>query len=369
MREQVGDPPSTVCVVDLLLADGVDGNLLDIDLATLLCGDSNCGVGALCEHDSPGPLCVLLGAVGDGFSDILNVLGVDVVRLGEGSGLGLVADKDVDVGEDLVERVLEELGDEGSGQVEDEGLHCVSWKNSFCRSCVAYLVLSSSLLGESLDSGYADSQMETTNVVDLGVLDLLPDVLLFQVLKLVVVGGSEVGAERTVVASDDDATATSRGLLVVEVLGLDTSLLADVLEGLAVLVLTNAANVQDGLGGQDVLGAAGGVLRSTTGDEDSIVVLDQVLVQAHVLLGVGEDSVVGLEAVLLEKLLITAQGQKSSMSVLNPIFKCKLQKQGLPCPEKTRHDSRNLKSIEGLQEGCRELLQTDRASKEQLPRS
>ena len=148
--------------------------------------------------------------------------------------------------------------------------------------------------------------METTNVVNLGVLNLLPDVVLLQVLKLVVVGGSKICAERAVVASDDDTAATSGGLLVVEVLGLDTSLLADVLEGLAVLVLTDAANVEDRLRRQDVLGTTGGVLRSTSGNEDGLEVLDQVLVKAHVLLGVGENGIVGLQAVLLEQLLITA---------------------------------------------------------------
>lgn len=101
-------------------------DLLDIDLAALLCGDSDGGVGALCEDDGPGPLCVLLRAVGNGLGDLLDILSVNVVRLGEGGGLGLVANEDVDVGEDLVERVLEELCDEGSGQVEDERLILVS---------------------------------------------------------------------------------------------------------------------------------------------------------------------------------------------------------------------------------------------------
>jgi hypothetical protein len=105
----------------------VDGNLLHVDLAAVLCGDGDGGLGALCEDDGPGPLCVLLGAVGDNLGDLLDVLGVDVVRLGEGSGLSLVADKDVDVGEDLVKRVLEELCDERSGQVKDEGLDSVSY--------------------------------------------------------------------------------------------------------------------------------------------------------------------------------------------------------------------------------------------------
>lgn len=100
----------------------MDGNLLDVDLAALLCGDSDCGVGALCEDNSPRPLGVLLGAVGDSLGDILDVLGIEVVRLSEGSGLSLITDEDVDVRKDLVERVLEELRDKGSGQIEDEEL-------------------------------------------------------------------------------------------------------------------------------------------------------------------------------------------------------------------------------------------------------
>lgn len=184
-------------------------------------------------------------------------------------------------------------------------------------SDLAHLVLSSSLLSKSLDSRHTDGQVESTNVVDLSILDLLPDVVLLQVLELVVVGSSKICAERAVVASDDDTTATSGGLLVVEVLSLDTSLLADVLEGLAVLVLADAANVEDGLGGQDVLGTTGGVLRSTTGNEDGLVVLDQVLVETHVLLGIGEDGIVGLQAVLLEELLVTARWSEKFQAVLN----------------------------------------------------
>lgn len=147
--------------------------------------------------------------------------------------------------------------------------------------------------------------METTNVEDLGVLDLLPDVILLQVLKLVVVRSSQVGAHRAVVASDDDTTTTSGSLLIVQVLGLDTGFLADVLKSLAVLVLAHTTNVEDRLGGEDVLRTAGGVLRGTSSNEDGLVVLHQVLVDTHVLLGVGENGIVGLEAVLLEELLIT----------------------------------------------------------------
>lgn len=113
----------TVGVVDLALAESVDSYLLDIDVTALLCADGNSGVGTLCEDNGPSALCVLLRALCDGLGDLLDVLGLDVVRLGECGGLGLVTDQNVDVRQDLVERVLEELRDEWGGEVEDEGLY------------------------------------------------------------------------------------------------------------------------------------------------------------------------------------------------------------------------------------------------------
>lgn len=96
---------------------------MDLDrLDVSISADGDGGVGALGEDDGPGALGVLLGALCDGLGDLGDVLGLDAVRLGECGGLGLVADEDVDVGQDLVERVLEELGDEWRGKVEDEGL-------------------------------------------------------------------------------------------------------------------------------------------------------------------------------------------------------------------------------------------------------
>lgn len=103
----------------------MDGDLLDIDLVAS--SNGNCGVGALREDHSPGPLCVLLGAVGNDLGNLLDVLGVEVVRFSESSSLGLVTNEDVDIGENLIERVLEKLCDKGSGQVEDERLVCISF--------------------------------------------------------------------------------------------------------------------------------------------------------------------------------------------------------------------------------------------------
>lgn len=54
-------------------------------------------------------------------------------------------------------------------------------------------------------------------------------------------------------ASDNDTAAAGRRLLVVQVLGLDTGLAGDPLESLTILVLANAANVDDGVGLENVL--------------------------------------------------------------------------------------------------------------------
>jgi hypothetical protein len=250
-------------------------------------------------------------------SNLLDVLRLDVVRFSESGGFGLVANENVDVGQDLVERVLEELRDEGGRKVQDELLHQLSPSNSPNGVMSgAHLVLSSSLLGQRLDSRYTDSQVEPTDVEDLRVLDLLPDALLLQVLELVVVGSSEVGAEGAVVAGDDNTAATSGSLLIVEVFRLDASIGRDLLQSLTVLVLADAANVDNRLRLEDVGSASCSVLRSTTGDLDGLVVLEQVLVQTHVLLGVGEDRIVGLQAILVEESLVTACCQHEPILVL-----------------------------------------------------
>jgi hypothetical protein len=155
--------------------------------------------------------------------------------------------------------------------------------------------------------------VEATNVEDLRVLDLLPDTLLLQMLELVVVGSSEVSAHGAVVAGDDHTAATSGSLLVVEVFGLDASVGRDLLQSLAVLVLANAADVDDRLGLKDVSSASCSVLRSTTGNLDGLVILEQVLVQAHVLLRVGEDGIVGFQVILVEESLVTTIVSTSSL--------------------------------------------------------
>lgn len=146
--------------------------------------------------------------------------------------------------------------------------------------------------------------MEATNVEDIGVLGQSPNLGLLQVLDVVVVGGTEVGAQGAVVAGDDGAAATGGLLGVDAVLDAEAGGLDGVVQGGGVLVVADAAEVDDAVGGQDVLCAAGAVLRGTAGNQLGLVVVEEVLVERLVLL-IGEDGIVGLELILVEELLVT----------------------------------------------------------------
>lgn len=116
------------------------------------------------------------------------------------------------------------------------------------------LVLSSGLLTKSDDGGHTNSQMVATDIVELCLLNQRPDLRLLQVLDLVLVGSSEVGAHAAVVASDDN-TALAGGLSLIDtVLSVDTSLLTGLLEDVTELVLADAADVDNGLLREHVLG-------------------------------------------------------------------------------------------------------------------
>lgn len=93
--------------------------------------------------------------------------------------------------------------------------------------------------------------MVATNEVCLALLDNVP--VLLKVLELVAVGSGKVSAQAAVVASNDD-TATASGLgLIDTVVDIEASLLGGIGENVGVLVLANAAEVDNGLGREDVL--------------------------------------------------------------------------------------------------------------------
>lgn len=110
---------STVGVVDLGRLDGVDRELLDLILA--LNGDQG-GVSALSDNSDTLSLAVLLGKVGEVLGDILGLLGRQVVGLSVSSSLGLVANDVVPVRSASINDVLEELGNERSGERQNKRL-------------------------------------------------------------------------------------------------------------------------------------------------------------------------------------------------------------------------------------------------------
>ena len=70
-------------------------------------------------------------------------------------------------------------------------------------------------------------------------------------------------------------------------------------QNLRILIVTYTAYVPYTICGKHVLGSSSGVLSSTAGDELGLPVVDQVLIDAHLVL-FGEESVIEFEAVLFE---------------------------------------------------------------------
>ena len=110
-----------VGIHDLVIRKRVDGE--DLGLVRFVGSDHHGVLGALGEHDDAAAGGVVLGEEGNGARDGGEVFGVGVaVRGGPCLGLGFVTDDDVNVWQDLVYLGAEELGHEGCGEVEHEGL-------------------------------------------------------------------------------------------------------------------------------------------------------------------------------------------------------------------------------------------------------
>lgn len=147
------------------------------------------------------------------------------------------------------------------------------------------------------------SEVVTTNVVHLSVLDKTPDLGLLQVIETIVVRRTQIGAHAPVVSSDDH-TAPSRRLGRLDaVLDTQTGLLDGILEDGGVLVIANTSQIHDAVFGQDVLGTTGGVLGGAARDQLRLEVVEQVFVDTLVAV-LGQDGVIGLEAVLGKELLV-----------------------------------------------------------------
>lgn len=153
-------------------------------------------------------------------------------------------------------------------------------------------------------SALLTGEVVATNVKHLCVLNQTPDLRLLQVVKVVVVGSAQVGAQAAVMASDHDTTSAGLVLLVDSVLNTEASRLDGIVHDGRVLVVTSTAEVDDAVGRQNVLSATGRVLGSTTGNQLGIVIVEEVLVEGQMLL-LGEDGIVGLEVVLGQEVIVT----------------------------------------------------------------
>lgn len=136
-------------------------------------------VGALGDDDETGARGVRLGGDGEGRRNLGEGSGTKTGSLGVGGSLRLVADENVDVGEKLLKLDLEELGNEGSREVEDNSL-------AGGRSGLGDLKGRLDTVGEE----------EATNVEELGAVDEGSD------LGLARCAGWNISAARRVVTSE-----------------------------------------------------------------------------------------------------------------------------------------------------------------------
>jgi hypothetical protein len=280
-------------IIDLARLDGMDFVLLGL----LAIDHNDGGQGALGDDSGPFPLVVCLGQSSEVLGNLLDILGLQPVALGIGQSLGLVPDNVVPVRGAGVERVLEELRDERRRQGEHKDL-----------------VVLGGLFGKGLDGRWADGEMVTADEVMRGVLDELPDLGALQMVKIVVVGSTQVCAHGAVVSSDHDTAAAGLLLLVNPVLDPETGLLDGVVEDGSVLVITDTAEVDDRVRRKDVLGTPSGVLGSSAGNELCGIVVQEILVDIQVLL-FGEDGIVGFQAILCEERIITQSLDIYAMSI------------------------------------------------------
>ena len=144
----------------------------------------------------------------------------------------------------------------------------------------------------------------TTDVVELSILYEAPDLGLLQVVEAVVVGSTEVSAKTAVMASDDNTATTGLDLGVDAVLDTQAGSLACIVEDGRVFVVSGTSEVDDAVGGQDVLCASGRVLGGAASNQLGLAVVEELLVKGQMLL-LGKDGIVGLQSVFLKQGLIT----------------------------------------------------------------
>ena len=107
-------------------------------------------------------------------------------------------------------------------------------------------------------------------------------------------------------AGNDNTTATSWYFRINLVLDSQSSGLVGILKDGSVFVIADTAEVDNAVGWQEVLCSTGSVLATTTGDELSTEVLEEVVVDLEVVgAGISEDGIIGFDVVFIEESLIT----------------------------------------------------------------
>lgn len=275
---------STIGITDSLLVDSMHW----VGLGALALSGDNSWQSSLCDDSNSLLLGVDLGQVGQVLGNLSDVLGLKAVALSVCQGLSFIANDNIPVWGTLVQWLLEELADKWCGQGDNEGL-----------------VVLCGLLSHGHDGLRADSEVITANIDGLSVLDQAPDLWFLQVLNLVVVGSSEVGAHASVVTSDNDTATASWVLSINTVLDTKSSLLVGIFQGRSVLVVAHAADVDNGVFWEHVLRATSSVLCRTASNKLCVEVVEEVFVEAKMLL-FGQNSIVLLQSILVQKSLVAS---------------------------------------------------------------
>ena len=224
----------------------------------------------------------LRGRVGDRLRDLTEVARLEARGLRPRLGLGLVADDQLGVGQDLVDLRLEELGNERRREVERERL--------------------AGLLGVLRDNQRAldtVGEEEAADVEELGGVDRGLGLGRVEVRLVELLSRTEVGAQRAVVLGDHHSARAGGRRVDHLVERLETLAVVCRAELLCEVVVADRTEVGRRVLREHVLRAARRVLRGAARDVGHLVVLDEVLVDRQLLLR-REHRVVGLQAVLFE---------------------------------------------------------------------
>lgn len=250
----------TVRIDDLVVGEFGDGVRLGVGVGgfDVACrgggggGGDEGGVGALGDDDETGAGGVGFGERGEGGGDlgqgcVLRLSARKSKRWGKtyghaggggvGGGLALVTNQDIDMGQELFELNLEELGDKGGRQVEDDDL-----------------ALGGRILG-NLEGTLDTVGEEIALDVKVGrAVDNAGDVRVGEMGRREFLGGTEGGAEGTVVVGENDGTGARLGGGRLDLVGGEDALgLVGLLQCVPEVVVADGADVGDRVGGEDVL--------------------------------------------------------------------------------------------------------------------